>query len=131
MDEHAGWKETTSGEWTKTYSTITVSPTKKSSAETDTAIYPSTRSAEGGWGTPSATATPATDGVEVMAKQFKSTDWRYLLDLNYTWKRYTMGARYSAGIDNYIDTQSEYNILSVKDKNKAVQFYVRMNVLDL
>ena len=130
MDEHAGWKESTSGEWAKTYSTTTVNSTKKSSAETDNSSYPST-SAVVGWGAPSSTATPATDGIEVMSKQFKSTDWRYLLDLNYTWKRYTMGARYSAGIDNYIDTQAEYNILSVKDKNKAVQFYVRMNVLDL
>jgi len=131
MDEHAGWKETTSGEWTKTYSTITVNSTKKSSAETDNAVYPSTSSAAGGWGTPSVTATPATDGVEVMSKQFKSADWRYLLDLNYTWKRYTVGTKYTAGINNYINTKAEGNMLIVKDRNKALQFYIRMNVLDL
>lgn len=130
MDEHAGWKETTSGEWTKTYSTTTVNSTKKAVARTDNSSYPSTGAA-GGWGTPSASATPASDGIEVMSKQFKSTDWRYLLDLNYTWKRYTVGTRYTAGINDYINTEADGNILLVKDKNKAVQLYVRMNVLDL
>lgn len=128
MDEHAGWKESGSGEWEKTYSTTTVNSTTRKSATTTNSNYPSTGT--GGWGTPSATATPATDGIEVMSGQFRSSDWRYLIDLNYTWKKYTIGTRYTAGINNYINTHAEGNMLEEKDRNESVQFYVRMNILD-
>jgi hypothetical protein len=66
-----------------------------------------------------------------MSTQFRSIDLRYLIDLNYTWKRYTLGTRYTAGINDYISTRAQGHMLEVKDKNKAIQVYVRMNVLDL
>ena len=127
MDEHAGWKEADNGEWSKTYSSTTVNSTTNKPNGNTNADYPS---GTGGWGTPSATATPATDGIEVASMQFKSSDWRYLLDLNYTWKKYSIGTRYTAGLNNYINTHANGNMLEVKDKNKAIQVYVRMNVLD-
>jgi hypothetical protein len=133
MDEHAGWKEDDNGEWKKTYSTITVKPTKnksKGNANSNNNTADNGNAIISGWGTPSAGATPASNGVALISTQFKSADWRYLVDLNYTWKRYTLGTRYTAGLNNYISTKAEGNMLEVKDKNKAIQFYLRMNVFD-
>jgi hypothetical protein len=77
------------------------------------------------------TTTPAPMApIDTVAQTLKSTDLRWLLDVNYRWKRINMGASFNLGLNNYIDIRSGNNILPVKDRNQALQIYLRYDLFD-
>ncbi len=62
-------------------------------------------------------------------RQLRTNEWRFLLDLNYQWKRVTIGVRYNQAFSDFINIQvSPVNITQAQ--NRSLQLYLRFTVLD-
>ncbi|HWJ91577.1 MAG TPA: hypothetical protein VNR87_10735, partial [Flavisolibacter sp.] len=85
-----------------------------------------------GGGGGSRPAAPMTQ-VDTVAQRFKSSDWRFLADAHYNWKRFNMGLRFNRGLNNYITSEvSTYSSSTkVKDRNESFQLYLRYTIADL
>lgn len=66
--------------------------------------------------------------VDTVAQTLRSSDWRLLFDVNYNWRRINVGCRFNFGLNNYINTRSGNSILPVKDRNQALNFYLRYDI---
>lgn len=56
----------------------------------------------------------------------RTTDWRVLFEVNYYWKRITLGLQYQQALGNYLYTPVEGS--SGKDKNSSFNVYLRYNL---
>jgi len=68
--------------------------------------------------------------LDTVAQTLRSSDWRLLFDVNYRWRRINAGLRFNFGLDNYINTKTGSGVLAVKDRNQALQLYLRFDILD-
>lgn len=68
--------------------------------------------------------------IDTVAQTLRSSDLRLLFDVNYSLKRLNMGIRYQFGLNNYINTKSGGYVLPVKDRNQALQLYMRYDIFD-
>jgi hypothetical protein len=83
----------------------------------------------GGNGNPGNTTTTLTP-VDTVATSFRSSDWRFLMDLSYRWHHFNIGFNFNIGLDNYINAQIGTNNLPIKDRNESFQLYLRYNLFD-
>ena len=56
----------------------------------------------------------------------KRTDWRALFEMNYYWKRITLGAQYQQGLGDYLYTPVDGS--TGKDRNSSFNVYLRYNI---
>jgi hypothetical protein len=68
--------------------------------------------------------------VDTAAQNLKSSDLRFLVDVNYNLKRLNMGISFQVGLNNYINSKSGNYVLPVKDRNQALRLYLRYDILD-
>jgi hypothetical protein len=120
-DEAATWEKSSSG-WAKT------SSVKNIKVKTNTPAKTKSNNGRGTPTNPGSTTTPTK--IDTVAQTLRSSDWRMLFDVNYSWKRINMGCRFNFGLNNYINTKSGNTILPVKDKNQAFQLYLRYDIFD-
>lgn len=66
--------------------------------------------------------------IDSVAQSFKRDEWRMLADVNYHFKGFNLGVRYTNGLTNYINTN--FTNLPVKDRNESLQLYLRFNLFD-
>lgn len=77
---------------------------------------------------------PANDGhaasntLDEVAGAFRRSDWRLLADVGYNRKGLTAGLRFTKGLQPYIN--SNFTNLPVKDRNEALQVYLRYSIFD-
>ncbi|PWU03719.1 MAG: hypothetical protein C5B52_02950 [Bacteroidetes bacterium] len=62
-----------------------------------------------------------------LAAKLTGSEFRYLFDANYYWKRFMFGFRYNQALGDYINTQ--VNNTTSKAKNQAFALYFRYNIL--
>jgi hypothetical protein len=65
---------------------------------------------------------------DTAAQSLRSSDWRFLLDANYYWRRFTFGARFNKGLNSYIRQNSGNSVNNINDRNESFQFYLRYNL---
>ena len=56
----------------------------------------------------------------------RETDWRALFDINYNWKRFTLGARFQSPLTNYLLTKPSGS--QGTDRNSSFGVYLQYNV---
>ncbi|MDP4149014.1 MAG: hypothetical protein Q8943_06315 [Bacteroidota bacterium] len=56
----------------------------------------------------------------------RKSDWRGLLELNYYWRRITLGLQYQESLGNYLRTPVEGS--QGKDRNSSFNLYLRYNI---
>ena len=71
-----------------------------------------------------------TSPVDSVAQSFRSHDWRALVDVNYKYHRFELGMNFAMGLTPYIQIQSGSNNGVIKDRNEALQLYLRYNLFD-
>jgi hypothetical protein len=123
-DEQATW-EKRSGDWKKTNSNKKVAVANPAKVKKE--HKEKTNGNNSNPGQPPLTETL----IDTMAMSFRTTDWRFLADAHYQWKRFNVGLRYNAGLNNYISTEAGSSMLQVQDRNESFQLYLRYNLVDL
>jgi hypothetical protein len=62
-------------------------------------------------------------------KELKTSEWRFLVDVNYQWKRLTLGLRYNQAFSDFVNVRiSTANITQAH--NNSVQLYIRYMIWD-
>ncbi len=56
----------------------------------------------------------------------KRTDWRALFEMDYYWKRVTLGVQYQQGLGDYLYTPVDGS--AGKDRNSSFNVYLRYNI---
>jgi hypothetical protein len=86
-----------------------------------------------GRGSTPGTPVPVMTQLDTVAQKFRSSDWRFLADAHYNWKRFNLGVRFNRGLNNYITSEvSTYNsTIKVQDRNESFQLYLRYTIADL
>lgn len=56
----------------------------------------------------------------------RKTDWRALFEVNYYWKRFTLGLQFQKALREYLYTPVDGS--SGKDRNSSLNFYFRYNI---
>ena len=59
-------------------------------------------------------------------KHLQKTDWRLLIEVNYNWKRFTIGAHYQQSLSPYLTT-APYGV-STPNKNASFGFYIQYDL---
>ena len=62
-----------------------------------------------------------------LAAKLTGSEFRYLFDANYYWKRFMFGFRYNQALGDYINTQ--VNNTTSKARNQAFALYFRYNII--
>jgi hypothetical protein len=62
-------------------------------------------------------------------KELKTSEWRFLVDVNYQWKRLTLGLRYNQAFSDFVNVRiSTANITQAH--NSSMQLYIRYMIWD-
>mgnify|MGYP001549808015 FL=1 len=64
-----------------------------------------------------------------LAAKLGGSEWRYLFDANYYWKRFMFGFRYNQALGDYIDLKVNNVLPPSRARNQAFQFYFRYNII--
>ncbi|MDO6434261.1 outer membrane beta-barrel protein [Flavitalea sp. BT771] len=62
-------------------------------------------------------------------QKMKTNEWRLLLDLSYTYKKFIIGARYNRALSNFIDVRLSDTQVS-QSRNSSIQVYLRYILWD-
>ena len=62
-------------------------------------------------------------------QKLKTSEWRFLLDVNYQWKRLTLGLRYNQAFNNFINVQVSSNTIT-QAHNSSLQLYLQYMLWD-
>ena len=108
------WEKNNNNSWDKSYTSSKVHIKKN----------PRVEKKNNGNGSAPATMTQ----VDTLAQSMRGNDWRLMFDVNYRWNKITAGVKFTAGINNYIQVNTGGVASDVKDKNQAVQFYLRYDL---
>jgi hypothetical protein len=123
-DEIAIWEKQGAG-WAKTATEKTIAVKSNSAVKKEKA-----NNGNGGNGGPTPTPQAPLTRIDTVAQTLQSSDLRLVFDVNYSLKRLNMGLRYQFGLNNYINTKSGSYVLPVKDRNQALQLYMRYDIFD-
>jgi hypothetical protein len=62
-------------------------------------------------------------------KELKTSEWRFLADVNYQWNRLTVGLRYNQAFSDFVNVRiSTVNITQAH--NTSLQLYIRYMIWD-
>ena len=125
-DEIAIWEKQGSG-WSKTASQKSIAVKSNAAVKKEKSNNGNVNGNGGGNTTPPSVPL---NRVDTVAQTLQSSDLRLLFDVNYSLKRLNMGIRFNLGMNNYINNTSGSNVLPVKDKNQALQLYMRYDIFD-
>lgn len=114
--EFAVWEKMQSGSWNKTSSVKEITVKSNPSVERRNS------------GNGSGSSSPDLDTV---AQSFRSSDWRLLADVNYKWKKLSLGFRFNTGLNSYFKTQTGNAGKNIKDRNESFQLYLRYDLFRL
>jgi hypothetical protein len=64
-----------------------------------------------------------------LAAKLSGSEWRYLFDANYYWKRFMFGFRYNQALGDYIDLRVNNVLPPSRARNQAFQLYFRYNII--
>jgi hypothetical protein len=109
------WENSSNG-WEKSYTSSKIHVRKNPKKENN----------DNGSGTTPATMTQ----VDTLAQGIRGNDWRVMFDVNYKWKNITGGIKFTAGLNNYIQLHTGGVYSELKDKNQAVQLYLRYDLFN-
>ena len=70
--------------------------------------------------------------TDSIAGSFRNSDWRFLVDASYQYRKFSAGFRFNMGLNNYVNLEvtNGTGTTSVKDRNKSFMLYLRYNIFD-
>jgi hypothetical protein len=63
-------------------------------------------------------------------KKLQTTEWGFLLDVNYQWKRLTLGLRYNQAFTNFVDVNVTTANVITQAHNSSLQLYLQYLIWD-